>query len=138
MSIAALYEGGERRQDKGHFRNMVLIARADGIITDSERALLDKIGSSIGLSDVEINEMIKNPTSYAINPPTDRTERFEQIVNLIQMAQADGKIQDEEISTIERIAVGIGYKSIDDVDVESILALIIRGEDTEIIIEELL
>ena len=39
---------------------------------------------------------------------------------------------------LEKVAVGIGYKDLDDVDVESILALIKRGEDTEVIIDELL
>jgi hypothetical protein len=39
---------------------------------------------------------------------------------------------------LERIAIGIGYTDLDEVDVESILALIQRGEDTDTIIEELL
>ncbi|MBN4071248.1 hypothetical protein JYT72_01940, partial [Crocinitomix catalasitica] len=96
------------------------------------------IARNIGLAESEWKDIIKNPMSYPINPPANREERFEQIVNLIQMAQADGKIEENEMKTIGRIAVGIGYSDIDDVDVESILALIIRGEDTDIIIEELL
>ena len=138
MSITEAFETGERRQDKGHFRNMVLIARADGVITDTEMVLLNKIGSSIGLSEVERKDIIKNPLDYPINPPANREERFEQIVNLIQMAQADGKVQEEELEVLERVAVGIGYDSIDDVDIESILALIVRGEDTDVIIDELM
>ncbi len=138
MSITKVFESGERKQDKGHFRNMVLIARADGAISDSEMDLLQKIARNIGLEETEWKDIIKNPMSYAINPPANREERFEQVVNLIQMAQADGKIEDSEMETIGRIAVGIGYSDINDVDVESILALIIRGEDTDIIIEELL
>lgn len=138
MSITQAFENGERRQDKGHFRNMVLIARADGVVTDAEMALLDRISRSIGLSEVESKDIIKNPMNYPINPPANREERFEQMVNLIQMAQADGKIQDEEVAILEKVAVGIGYDSLDDVDLESILALIIRGEDTDIIITELL
>jgi hypothetical protein len=42
------------------------------------------------------------------------------------------------MDVLERVAVGIGYTDLDEVDVESILALIIRGEDTETIISELL
>ena len=138
MSITEAYESGERAQDKGHFRNMVLIARADGVITDSEMAMLNRIASGIGLTEVEKKDIIKNPLDYPINPPSNKEERFEQIVNLIQMAQADGKVQEEEMDIIEKVAVGIGYDSIDDVDVESILALIIRGEDIDVIIDELL
>ena len=40
MSIERLFETGERMQDRSHFRNMVLIARADGVISEQEVALL--------------------------------------------------------------------------------------------------
>ena len=138
MGIASLYESGERKQDKGHFRNMVLIARADGVLDKTEIELLKKIGAEIGLTEAEIQDLIKNPDKYSVNPPADRMERFEQIVNLIQMAQVDGNLDEREMNLIEKVALELGYDSILDVDVESILALIIRGEDIEVIIDELL
>lgn len=138
MSIEQLFETGERKQDRSHFRNMVLIAKADGVISEEEISLLNKIGQKISLSDEQIEAILKSPEKLAINPPASRVERFEQIVELIQMVQVDGKVDDREMKVLSRVAVGIGYKSIDDVDVESILALIVRGEDTEVIIEELL
>ncbi|NJO68853.1 MAG: hypothetical protein HC830_05810, partial [Bacteroidetes bacterium] len=45
---------------------------------------------------------------------------------------------DDEMKVLEKVAVSIGYTSLSDVDVESILALIIRGEDIEVIMDELL
>jgi len=139
MNIEELYESGERSMDRTHFRNLVLIAKADGVISPEERKLLDKIGSHIGLTEEQIQIIVKNPNQfYANTPPYNREDRFEQIVNLIQMAHVDGKIHDNEMKVLERVAIGIGYNNLDDVDVESILALIIRGEDTETIIEELL
>lgn len=138
MSIEQLFETGERRQDRSHFRNMVLIAKADGVISPEEVELLHKMGQKISLSDEQIEAIIKDPRKLAINPPASRVERFEQIVELIQMVHIDGKVHEKETEVLERVAVGIGYKDLDEVDVESILALIIRGEDTETIIEELL
>ena len=138
MSIEQLFETGERRQDRSHFRNMVLIAKADGEISAEEVELLHKMGQKISLSEAQVQEIIKDPKKLEIIPPSDRVERFEQMVELIQMVQVDGKVDDNEMKLLERVAVGIGYKDLDDVDVESILALIIRGEDTETIIEELL
>jgi len=99
---------------------------------------LKDIGSHLGLTEEELTSIRRNPENYPISPPADRFERFEQIVNLLQMAEADGVVDDKEMEVLERIAIGIGYKSLEDVDVESILALIIRGEDVEVIIEELL
>lgn len=138
MSIADVFENGERSQDKAHFRNLVMIAKADGIIDDAENNLLDEIGSKLGLTAEQIKDIEKHPENYSIQPPSDRVERFEQIVELIQMVQIDGKVDDREMKVLEKIAVGIGYKDLDDVDVESILALIVRGEDTDVIITELL
>jgi len=138
MNIEELYESGERKIDRSHFRNLVMIAKADGAIGADERKLLDRIGAHIGLSAEQIQGIIKNPKQFSSNTPYNREDRFEQMVNLIQMAHLNGSISDNEMAILERVAVGIGYKSLDDVDVESILAMIIRGEDTETIIQDLL
>ncbi len=138
MSIEQLFETGERKQDRSHFRNMVLIAKADGVISDEEVALLHKMGQKISLSSAQVDEIIENPEKLSINPPSDRAERFEQMIELINMVNIDGRIDVTEMNVLEKVAVGIGYKSLDDVDVESILALLVRGEDTDTIIDELL
>lgn len=138
MGISDLFEHGERKQDKGHFRNLVMIANSDGELSTKEAELLADIGQDLGLTPEQIEAIKANPKDYAMNPPANRVERFEQMVNLIQMVQANGHVKDEEMNLLERIAVGIGYKDLDEVDVESIVALIVRGEDVEVIIEELL
>lgn len=138
MGISELFEHGERKQDKGHFRNLVMIANSDGELSPKEAELLADIGLDLGLTPEQIEAIKANPKDYAMNPPANRVERFEQMVNLIQMVQANGQVKDEEMKLLERIAVGIGYSDLDEVDVESIIALIVRGEDVEIIIEELL
>lgn len=138
MNIEELYETGERKINRSHFRNLVMIAKADGPMKAEEKKLLDKIGTHIGLSPEQIESIVKNPKQFSSNTPYNREDRFEQMVNLVQMAQADGSISEAEMSVLERVAVGIGFKSLDDVDVESILALISRGEGTEGIMDELL
>jgi uncharacterized tellurite resistance protein B-like protein len=138
MSIERLFETGERKQDRSHFRNMVLIAKADGVISENEIALLHKMGQKISLSEEQVEEIIKDRNKYAIVPPYSRADRYEQIIELIQMMQIDGQVDENEMHVLERVAVGIGFKDLEDVDVESILALIVRGEDTETMLEEFL
>ena len=138
MEIEELYESGERKVDRSHFRNLVMIAKADGPMGAEEKKLLDKIGAHIGLSPEQIQGIVKNPKQFSSNTPYSREERFEQMINLIQMAQIDGSISEKEMTVLEHVAVGIGFKSLDDVDVESILALIGRGEGTDGIMDELL
>jgi uncharacterized tellurite resistance protein B-like protein len=137
-SIADLFEHGERKQDKGHFRNMVMIANSDGDLSPKEIELLSDLGTELGLTPEQVEDIKKNPQNYPVNPPANRVERFEQIVHLIQMVQADGKVDDAEMDLLERVAVSIGYNDLDEVDVESVVALIVRGEDTDVIIDELL
>jgi len=138
MSIEKLFETGERKQDRSHFRNMVLIAKADGVIAPEEIALLHKMGKKISLSDAQVDSIIKDSSAFSTMPPYSRVERYEQIIELIQMVHIDGKVDEKETEILERVAIAIGFKDLEDVDVESILALIVRGEDTETIIEELL
>lgn len=135
MSIAQLFESGERTQDKGHFKNLVLIANADGIVTEEEHALLDRIGRKIGLNEVQIKEIKENPSQFSIIPPVSKVERLEQMVQLIKMMQADGSIDQHEYSLLELLAIRLGFNSIDDVDVKKALELLATGEDTESIAE---
>lgn len=135
MSIAQLFESGERTQDKGHFKNLVLIANADGVVTDEEHALLDRIGRKIGLNDIQIKEIKENPSQFSIIPPVSKVERLEQMVQLIKMMQADGDIDQHEYNLLELLALRLGFKSIDDVDVKKALELLANGEDTESIAE---
>lgn len=138
MSIEQIFESGERKQDRSHFRNMVMIAKADGVILKEEKELLHKMGQKLSLSESQVNEIIANPEKLEINPPVSAEERFEQIIQLIRMVHIDGKVDDSEMRVLERVAIGIGYRNLDDIDVESIIALLVRGEDTDTIIDELL
>lgn len=137
MSIADIFQTGERRQDLGHFKNLVLIAQVDGHVDDSELVLLRKIGMHIGLSYAQIGAIIDEPTGFNVMPPASKDERFENIIDLVRMMHVDGIDDEKELKLLERFAVQIGYKSLDDVDVESIIALIERGEDNDTIITEL-
>lgn len=137
MSLADLYQTGERKQDMGHFRNLVLLAQVDGIVDDSELLLLNKIGQRIGLSYTQIGNILDNPNDYNVMPPVSKDDRYENMIDLIRMVMADSIIDEKETVLLERFAIQIGYKDIEDIDVESIVALINRGEDNDTIITEL-
>ena len=132
MGIADIFEHGERKQDKSHFRNLVVIAHSDGELSPKEVELLHDFGMDLGLTNEQVADIKDHPEKYPVHPPANKTERFEQMV------QADGIIDSDEMKVLEKVAVAIGYTSLGEVDIESILALIIRGEDIEVIIEELL
>ena len=137
MSIADIFQTGERKADMGHFRNLVMVANVDGVLDDSEIVLLNKIGQRIGLTYAQIGAIMDDPQSFNVVPPVSKDDRFENMIDLIRMMHIDGIDEEREMKLLERFSVQIGYRSIDDVDIESVIALIERGEDNDTIITEL-
>ena len=135
MSIAQYFESGEKKQDKGHFKNLLLIAKADGKLTDEENLLLYRIGKNIDLNKEQIEDIINNPSKYPIIPPVSKVERMQQMVELIKMMIADGEIDKNEMNLLDIMAVRLGYKNIDEVDVKKAIEMLLNGDDTETIAE---
>ncbi len=109
MSIADVFESGEQKQNKGHFRNLVMIAKSDGVIDADELQLLKNIARQIGLTDEQFDQILSNPGQYPINPPENKEERNERLYNLIQMVLADEEIAVSEVKTVQKFAVALGY-----------------------------
>jgi uncharacterized tellurite resistance protein B-like protein len=109
MSIADVFESGEQKQNKGHFRNLVMIAKADGVVDDEELQLLKNIARQIGLSDEHFDQIIEKPEDYPINPPENKEERNERLYHLVQMVLADEGIAVSEVKKVRKFAVALGY-----------------------------
>lgn len=138
MSIAELFESGERKQDKGHFRNLVLLARVDGGISEVEQKLLTRIGSRLGLTSAQIDDITENPERYPITPPSGKEERIERFVQLCEMVTVDGNVAASEKQVIRRISVALGFND-DNFEAyfEQITNMFLGGQSRAQIIEEL-
>ncbi len=139
MSIADLFESGERKRQKGHFRNLVFLAHADGVVTEKENELLVKIGSRMGLTEAQIEEIKSNPEKYPVNPPINREDRIRRLVQLVEMVCADGKIDQEELNVVNRFGMSIGCT---EKNLENLLRVSVRGIEngleTSEIVDEIL
>ena len=109
MSIADLFENGEQKQNKGHFRNLVMIAKSDGTVDSEELQLLKDIARKIGLSNEHFDLILENPEDYSINPPENKEERHERFYHLVKMVVADEKVAFSEVNKIRKFAVALGY-----------------------------
>lgn len=109
MSIIDLFENGSQKKNKGHFRNLVLLATADGAISEEENALLDRIAKKISLSDTQVEDIKANPKSYKIHPPTSKEERLERLIHLEEMVEIDGE-DEKEMKMAVRFGIGLGYR----------------------------
>lgn len=109
MSIFDLYENGSQKKNKGHFRNLVLLATADGAISEEENALLDRIAKRISLSEDLVEQIKANPKDFKINPPSNKEERLERLIHLEEMVEIDGE-EENEIKMAIRFGIGLGYR----------------------------
>ena len=88
-SLAQLFESGEQARQKGHFQNLVLLARIDGVISVQENLLLQRVARRLSLTDEQVKEIIEHPEDYPSTPPVSREERYERFIQLIQLLTAD-------------------------------------------------
>jgi tellurite resistance protein len=121
MSIARLFEGGERKQQRGHLQNIVLLAMSDGNISDVELLFIHKMGRKIGLTNTQIGNILDNPRDLEIIPPSNKLERAERMVEMVSMVQSDGVLSPDELNMLSRFAILIGYRSMEEVNVNLII-----------------
>lgn len=109
MSISELYSSGFREKNQGHFAAIVRVALSDGVITDEEKAFLDRLADRLDISKELYEEILENPLEYPINPPTFYNARLERLYDLSRMVYADHHLGDNQQSLLERLAVGLGF-----------------------------
>ncbi len=109
MSISDLYSSGAHKKNIGHFASIVKLAMADEIITEGEQQLLERLAKRLEISEEEYKMIVKNPEKHPINPPVSYDARIERLYNLTQMIFADDEVSKEEVSVLQRVAVGLGF-----------------------------
>ena len=108
-TIAHRFETGEQSSQKGHFRNLIMLARIDGMVAEEEKALLERISRRIGLTDEQVKEVKDDSNSYPMIPPVSREERYERLIQLVQMTCVDGEIDPKEDVLIHRYGIALGF-----------------------------
>ena len=79
-TIAQRFESGQQKANEGHFKNLVMLARVNGKVEESEKQLLARIAKRLSLTAEQVNEILDNPDNYPMIPPSSLEERIEQEV----------------------------------------------------------
>lgn len=89
---------------------LVHLSRADKDFAEEERKFILDIGRRNGLSLEEVEAIIENPLGIPDlrNLPSD--EKFDHLVNIIQLMKIDGKVRNTEIEFCEIMAMKLGYR----------------------------
>ncbi|WP_299604304.1 TerB family tellurite resistance protein [uncultured Aquimarina sp.] len=111
MSISDLFDSGFQKRNQDHFAAIVRVAMSDGVITDEERAFLDRLARNLDISENDYKEISKNYASHPINPPTSYDARLERLFDLARMVYADNIKGDDQVVLLEKLCIGLGFKS---------------------------
>ena len=132
MSISDLFTSGFKQRNRDHFAAIVRVALADGIITDEEKAFLNRTAINLEIEDTEVEEIMANPDNYPINPPANKKGRLERLYDLTRMVYADNIADEGEIELLNRLVIGLGFSTEDATSIaKKALALVDDGLDDD-------
>jgi uncharacterized tellurite resistance protein B-like protein len=108
-TIAHRFETGEQSSQKGHFRNLIMLARIDGKMAEEEKALLARMARKLSITDEQVKEILDDSNNYPMIPPISREERYERFIQLIQMIVVDGEVSEKEDLLVHRFGIALGF-----------------------------
>lgn len=109
MSISDLFDSGFQKRNQDHFAAIVKVAMSDNVITDEEKAFLDRLARNLSISENDYKEILKNYESHPINPPTGYDARLERLFDLSRMVYADNIKGDDQVILLEKLSIGLGF-----------------------------
>ena len=90
---------------------LVHLSMADSFVAEEEIKLIKTVGKRMGMTESQIEELIKNPQPIPNVRDLPAEEKFDYLYNVIQLMKVDGKIYQSEIQFCEKLAIGMGYKA---------------------------
>lgn len=101
------------QQRLGQLKNLVMLAAADGHLTDSEMAVLLAVASRENLTPDEFNKVIDDPDSVNIVLPEDEDEdtKLAYLRDMVAMMMVDGELDEQELAICKLYALALGYRS---------------------------
>jgi len=124
MNFSDFITDNGKRVKKEFFLHLIQVAQIDGNISQSEMELLHKQGRKFGLTDPEIDILIKSEFQHQYDPPYSLHHKFDQLYNIAEMILSDEKIADSEKRAIKRYAIAAGFK---DKHIEGLIDLLLKG-----------
>lgn len=135
-TIAQRFESGGQSANKGLFNNLVMLARIDGKVEQTELNLLGRIANRLSLTEEEVNEIINHPDQYPMIPPFSKEDRFERFIQFLEMVCVDGMVDPMEDFLANKYGLALGFNSEDVVRLEQeIIAHLKDGKDASQILD---
>src|SRR5882762_8089450 len=95
---------------KNHIKNLLALAKADGVVHAKEQKMLFKIGNRYGLKDRQVKELIESKERFTVNVPDNFQDQMNVLYDLMLMVWADGVVEKKEIAFCEALVKKFGMK----------------------------
>ncbi|MBU2928113.1 MULTISPECIES: TerB family tellurite resistance protein [Winogradskyella] len=111
MSFSDLFDSGFKKRNEDHFAAIVRVAMSDGVISDKEKAFLERLATRLDISELDFKEILEDYNSHPINAPHSYDHRLERLYDLARMVWADDIEGPNQHWLLEKICVGLGFHS---------------------------
>ena len=105
-------------QHLDHLKNLVIMASADGSLSESEITLLVDRCSEMGLVEADLGKAVAYALSdqSSLKLPTEKSEQIAMLTDLVRIMAADGKLSEVEkrLFALAAAKMGIERKELDD------------------------
>lgn len=135
--MLTIFDSKKSKIQKSHLKNLATLAKADGEISEEEITFINKIGAKQGFKESEISSLLQNTATTEFEMPTNDSDRFDQIFDLVKLMSVDGVIDDKEMDFCITIAEKLGFrKAIVGILVRKISLGLTTGLDKDVIKSE--
>lgn len=102
-------------QQLDHLKNLVIMAAADGSLTEQEISLLVDRCAGLGLKEEDLEKAIAFALSSEakLKFPVDRGEQNQMLADLMRMMAADGKLSEVEKRLFALAAAKMGIEKVE-------------------------
>ena len=113
------FENEQAKKIKGHLLNLAALAKADGHIDAREMNFILAVGKKNGVNSTDVQALISGSKDAGNELPTNDSERFDQIFDLVDMMLADGVVDETEMDFCIMMAEKLGFR-------KAIVGLLVR------------
>lgn len=104
------FENEHTRRIKNHIQNLAALAKADGHLDEREMSFIVAVGKKNGIRDAEIRSLVANSSAGRVVAPSNDSDRFDQIFDMVDMMLADGIVDDSEMDFCTVMAEKLGFR----------------------------
>lgn|SRR5687768_15416321 len=117
------FESEETKKLKSHLTNLGALAKIDGHIDPAEINFIIAIGTKHGMRASDVKSLLADSSKITAQLPSNDSERFDQIYDMVEMMLADGIVDENEMDFCIHMATRLGFK-------KSVVGVLVRKIST--------